>query len=202
MHRLEYIHSLVMEESPVIYDVADKIHGNSTHYDTTSFSSSPQPQVSSDSRHYSKANFSESSFQVAPGCNPCYDTTDVSSPKPQVAPGCNPCYDMIEASSPKPQVAPGCSPCYDVVYSTAHVAAASVGVEVVAKKPARGCPCSWVCIGLVLVGVVACVSMAVAVWSIAEVHSVSTCAKSCSDQSTDQTDSLRSEIITLRQNIA
>ena len=46
----------------------------------------------------------------------------------------------------------------------------AVGVEVAAKKPARGCPCSWVCIGLVLVGVVACVSMAVAVWSTVEVH--------------------------------
>ena len=41
-----------------------------------------------------------------------------------------------------------------------------------AKKPARGCPCLWVCIGLVLVGVVACVSMAVAVWSIAEVQNI------------------------------
>ena len=51
--------------------------------------------------------------------------------------------------------------------------AISEGVGVAAKKPARGCPCSWVCIGLVLVGVVACVSMAVAVWSIAEVHTIS-----------------------------
>ena len=51
--------------------------------------------------------------------------------------------------------------------------ATSEGVGVAAKKPARGCPCSWVCIGLVLVGVVACVSMAVAVWSIGEVHTIS-----------------------------
>ena len=46
-------------------------------------------------------------------------------------------------------------------------------VAVKSKKPARDCPCSWVSIGLVLVGVVACVSMAVAVWSIAEVHNIS-----------------------------
>ena len=51
------------------------------------------------------------------------------------------------------------------------------GVDIAAKKPARGCPCSWVCIGLVLVGVVACVSMAVAVWSIAKVHTISKARK-------------------------
>ena len=49
----------------------------------------------------------------------------------------------------------------------------SIGVGVKPKKPARGCPCSWVCIGLVLVGVVACVSMAVAVWSIVKVYDIS-----------------------------
>ena len=49
----------------------------------------------------------------------------------------------------------------------------TTGVKVTAKKPARGCPCSWVSIGFVLVGVVACVSMAVAVWSIAKVHNIS-----------------------------
>ena len=45
--------------------------------------------------------------------------------------------------------------------------------DVFFRMSAHGCPCSWVCIGLVLVGVVACVSMAVAVWSIAEVHTIS-----------------------------
>ena len=32
--------------------------------------------------------------------------------------------------------------------------------------------CSWVCVGLVVVGVMACVSMVMAVWSIAKVHSI------------------------------
>ena len=121
--------------------------------------------------------------------------------------GYDPCYDVAKHSSPDPQVALGCNPCYDKAGTTAQVAAATANLK--AKKPTRGCPCSWVCIGLALVGVVACVSMAVAVWSIAEVHSISTCAKSCSDQSTDQIsaalartiDSLRSEIITLRQDV-
>ena len=65
--------------------------------------------------------------------------------------------------------------CYDdiVPNSNSQHISTPKGVKVAAKKLAHGCPCSWVCIGLVLVGVVACVSMAVAVWSIAKVHNIS-----------------------------
>ena len=65
------------------------------------------------------------------------------------------------------------NPCYGVAGSNSQDTNLFEGSEVAAKKPARGCPCSWVCIGLVLVGAVACVSMAVAVWSIAEVSELS-----------------------------
>ena len=65
------------------------------------------------------------------------------------------------------------NPCYGVVGSNSQDTAIFEVSEVAAKEPARGCPCSWVCIGLVLVIVVACVSMAVAVWSIARVHNIS-----------------------------
>ena len=145
-------------------------------------------------------------YNEVTGDGPSYDTTSFNT-KPQVAPGYDPCYDVANYPSPTPKVTPGCNPCYDMAGTTAQVSSATAILK--AKKPTRGCPCSWVCIGLVLVGVVACVSMAVAVWNIAEVHSISTCAKSCSDQSTGQTsaalartiDSLRSEIITLRQDV-
>ena len=109
------------------------------------------------------------------GCDPCYDAAKYSSPDPQVVLGYNPCYDVAKYSNPDPQVVLGCNPCYDNAGTTAQVAAVTANLK--AKKPARGCPCSWVCIGLVLVGVVACVSMAVAVWSIAEVQNISNSCK-------------------------
>ena len=63
-------------------------------------------------------------------------------------------------------------PGYEVLcHDMAEVTAPSANLK--AKKPARGCPCSWVCNGLVLVGVVACVSMVVSVWSIAMVYNIS-----------------------------
>ena len=99
-----------------------------------------------------------------------YDRTSFNT-KPQVAPGYDPCYDVANYPSPTPKFAPGCNPCYDMAGTTAQVTSATSNLK--AKKPACGCPCSLVCIGLVLVGVVACVSMAVAVWSIAKVHNIS-----------------------------
>ena len=109
-------------------------------------------------------------YNEVTGDGPGYDTTSFNI-KPQVAPGYDPCYDVANYPSPTPKVAPGCNPCYDMAGTTAQVSSATANSK--AKKPARGCPCSWVCIGLVLVGVVACVSMAVAVWSIVKVHNIS-----------------------------
>ena len=98
--------------------------------------------------------------------------------------GCDSCYDVAKYPSPDPQVPLGCNPCYDKTRTTAQVAAVTANLK--AKKPARGCPCSWVCIGLALVGVVACVSMVVAVWSIAKVHNISNSCEACKDAETAQ----------------
>ena len=83
--------------------------------------------------------------------------------------------DIEGEASHEYEIMPKRNPCYDdiVPNSNSQDTTTPLGVGVAAKKPARGCPCSWVCIGLVLVGVVACVSMAVAVWSIAKVHNIS-----------------------------
>ena len=113
-------------------------------------------------------------YNEVAGDGPSYDTTSFNT-KPQVAPGYDPCYDVANYPSPTPKVAPGCNPCYDMAGTTAQVSSATANLK--AKKPTRGCPCSWVCIGLALVGVVACVSMAVAVWSIAEVQNISNSCK-------------------------
>ena len=75
------------------------------------------------------------------------------------------------------------NPCYGVAGSNSQDTAIFEVSEVAAKKPAHGCPCSWVCIGLVLVGVVAYVSMAVAVWSITEVHNISNSSKAWKETS-------------------
>ena len=100
-------------------------------------------------------------------------------PEYDFVPQLNPCYGVTRSTS-----AGAVAGCNSHLQGTARSAGADdsytsldtatcEGVGVIAKKPARGCPCSWVCIGLVLVGVVACVSMAVAVWSIVEVHNIS-----------------------------
>ena len=105
------------------------------------------------------------------GDSPSYDMTSFIT-RPQVTPVPVPGYDVANYPSPKPKVFnSGCNPCYDMGGTAAPVTAPSANLK--AKKPPYDCPCSWVCIGLVLVCAVACVSMAVSVWSIAMVYDIS-----------------------------
>ena len=90
------------------------------------------------------------------------------------------------------------NPCYHVTVADSKFQDTAAGVEATgvkasAEKPAR--PCSWVCIGLILVGVVACVSMAVSVWSIVEVHNINNSfeARNEDGETVEQVDSDRIE---------
>ena len=149
-----------------------------------------------------------------PQLNPSYGVTQVTSTGTVAdsMPQLNPSYGVTQVTStgavvdPVPQL----NPSYGVTQFTYTGAVAccnsqdTTGVKVTAKKPARGCPCSWVSIGFVLVGVVACVSMVVAVWSIAEVHTISYSCETWKEDSeivgqanTDRIDELNATLISV-----
>ena len=107
-------------------------------------------------------------------------------------------YEFVEF--PADRIVPKRNPSYEQKVETVSSVCskpADSGARVEAKKPS--CDWSWwcVCIGLVVVGAVACVSMAVAVGSIVKVHSMN------DDDNDDTTiQSLRREIASVQASLS